>query len=355
MTDLWGRTVQRQDVSGRRIRTGGLSAVLVAGLMLAVTACTGETAGGGGGGGGESEDYPSGTVELMAPADPGGGWDQTSRTMQQALTEGGVVEENVEVYNVPGGSGTIGLSQFTGDEAGDPNQLMVMGLVMVGGIHANDSPVDLSQTTPVASLITEWEAIVVPADSEYENLDQLVEAFKDDPESISWGGGSAGGTDHILVGQIAQEVNADSGKINYIAHDGGGELLSALLSGGVSTGVTGLNEVIAQIESGELRLLAVSSDERLDGVDAPTIKETGLDIVTPNWRGVVAPPEITGEEQQAAIDMIGQMRETEEWQNALKENNWTDFYRTGDEFAEYLEKEDRKTEKIIDDLGISSQ
>jgi putative tricarboxylic transport membrane protein len=330
-------------------RAGALSIVLVAALMLTVGACTG-----GGGGGGDSEDYPSGRVEIMAPADPGGGWDQTARTMQQALTEGGVTEENVEVYNVPGGSGTVGLSQFISDEAGDPNQLMVMGLVMVGGIHANDSPVDLSETTPIASLLTEWEAIVVPADSEFENLDQLVEAFEADPGSISWGGGSAGGTDHILVGQIAQEVDVDPEQINYVAHAGGGELMGALLSGGVSTGVTGLNEIIAQVESGELRLLAISSEERLDGIDAPTIKETGLDIVTPNWRGLVAPPEISDDEQQAIIDAISEMRETDQWQQALEENNWTDFWRTGEEFGEYLEEENRKTEEIINELGISS-
>ena len=159
----------------------------------------------GGCGGGAGDDYPEGDVEIMAPAAPGGGWDQTARAMQSALTESGIVEENVEVYNVEGAGGTIGLAQFVSDNAGDPNQLMIMGLVMLGAIQTNNSPVDLSQTTPIASLTTEWEAIVVPVESEYQTLEQLIEAFRADPGSISWGGGCGGGTDQILVGLRAQE------------------------------------------------------------------------------------------------------------------------------------------------------
>lgn len=308
-----------------------------------------------GAGGGEAAEYPSSTIEIMVPADPGGGWDQTARTMQQAFTEGGVItEENVEVYNVSGGSGTVGLAQFIEDTAGDPHQLMVMGLVMVGGIYANNSPVSLEQTTPIACLLTEWEAIVVDAESEYQDLGQLLEDFKVDPQSISWGGGSAGGTDHILVGRIAQEMGVDPENINYIGYAGGGEAISAILSGSLSAASIGLNEVIGQIESGEMRLLAVSSDEPIEGVDAPTISEAaGIDVVLPNWRGVMAPPDISGEERKAIITAIEEMRETEQWQEALEANNWTDFFMTGDEFGEYLEEESRQTEQLIQELGLS--
>ncbi|MDQ3943334.1 MAG: tripartite tricarboxylate transporter substrate-binding protein [Actinomycetota bacterium] len=305
------------------------------------------------GGGGAGEDYPEGDIEIMAPADPGGGWDQTARAMQSALTEGGVIDENVEVYNVGGAGGTIGLAEFVSDNAGDPNQLMVMGLVMLGAIQTNDSPVDLSQTTPIASLLTEWEAIVVPAGSEYQTLEQLVEDFKADPGSISWAGGSAGSTDQVLIGLLAQEVGVDPAKINYIAHSGGGEANAAILSGSVSAGVTGLAEVIDQVEAGQMRLLAVSSDEPIEGVNAPTIVESGYDVTLPNWRGVVAPPDISDEDREAIIAMIEQMHDSPEWQETLETNNWTDFFQTGDEFAAYLDEEHERVSGVLSQMGLA--
>jgi putative tricarboxylic transport membrane protein len=308
----------------------------------------------GGCGGDAGDDYPERDVELMAPADPGGGWDQTARAMQSALTDSGVVEENVEVYNVGGAGGTIGLAQFVSDEAGDPHQLMVMGLVMLGAIHTNDSPVDLSQTTPIASLTTEWEAIVVPAESEYQTLEQLVEAFRADPGSISWAGGSAGSTDQVLIGLLAQEVGVDPAEVNYIAHSGGGEANAAILSGSVTAGVSGLGEVIDQVEAGQMRLLAVSSDEPIEGVDAPTIVESGYDITVPNWRGVVAPPDISDEDREGIIGMIERMHGTTEWQETLEANDWTDFLQTGDEYAAFLEEENQRVEGVLREMGLAS-
>lgn len=338
---------ERSGVRGRRVL--GIALVGVLGLLslLAVLgAC--------GGGGGAGEDYPEGDIELMAPAAPGGGWDQTARAMQSALTESGVVEENVEVYNVEGAGGTIGLAQFVSDNAGDPNQLMVMGLVMVGAIQLNDSPVDLSQVTPIASLLTEWEAIVVPAESEYQTLEQLVEAFRADPGSISWAGGSAGSTDQILIGLLAQEVGVDPAEVNYIAHSGGGEANAAILSGGVSAGVSGLAEVRDQVESGQMRLLAVSSDERLEDADAPTIVEAGYDLVVPNWRGVVAPPQISNQDREAITAMIEEMHDSSEWQETLEANDWTDFFQTGEEYETFLEEENQRVQDVLGEMELAS-
>src|SRR5215218_1520786 len=319
-----------------------LGALCLVALMLG--GCSGESAG---------SDYPERDVEIMAPADPGGGWDQTARAMQSALTEGGVIEENVEVYNVGGAGGTIGLAQFVSDNVGDPHQLMVMGLVMLGAIETNDSPVDLSQATPIASLTTEWEAIVVPAESEDQTLEQLVEAFRANPGSISWAGGSAGGTDHILVGLLAQEAGVDPAEVNYIAHSGGGEAKAAILSGGVTAGVSGIAEFADQVEAGQLRLLAVSSDEPIEGVDAPTIVESGYNVTLPNWRGVMAPPDISDEDRQAIISMIESMHDTPEWQETLEANDWTDFLQTGDEFAAYLDEENERVAAILSEMGLA--
>ena len=336
----------------RPAAVGGLA------LVVALAACTGGDSGDGGaasgdGGaasGGATADYPSEDLQIMAPADPGGGWDSTARAMQPVLEEVGGV--GVEVYNVGGAGGTIGLAQFAEQEAGDPHQLMVMGLVMVGGILTNDSAVTLDDVTPIASLTSEQEAIVVTADSEYETLEQLVEAWKADPTSIAWGGGSAGGTDHILVGLLAQAAGIDPSGINYVAHSGGGEAVNAILSGAVTVGVSGVGEFADQVEAGEMRWLAVSGDEAPEGIDAPTISESGYDVVLENWRGVVAPPDLSDADREAVVGLITEMRDSEAWQAALETNGWGDFFLAGDEFASYLEDEKTRVEGVLTEIGL---
>lgn len=297
-------------------------------------------------------EFPTESIEIMAPADPGGGYDQTARSIGRSLTEGGVIDTGVEVYNVSGGSGTIGLSQLVSDNAGEPHQLMVIGKILVGAIEQTDSPVDLSKTTPIARLTAEYDAIVVPTDSEYETLEQLMDAFEADPGSIAWGGGSVGGVDQILVAQLAQAVGIEPSGINYIPYSGGGELTPAILSGDVSAAASGLAEFSDQIEAGEMRLLAVSSEEPIEGIDAPTIMEEGYDVSIANWRGLVAPPEISDEQRDAVVAMVEEMHGTEEWQETLEANNWEDYLLTGEEFAEYIAAEDEAITQTLTDLGI---
>lgn len=332
----------------RRLARWG--APLAAGLLV-LTGCGG---GGseGGAGGGEAPDYPAEAIEIMAPADPGGGYDQTARAIGRSLTEGGVIETGSEVYNVPGGSGTIGLTQFVGQNAGDPHQLMVIGKILVGAIEQTDAEVSLADTTPIARLTAEYDAIVVPADSEYETLEQLMEAFAADPGSIAWGGGSVGGVDQILVAQLAEAAGIDPSEINYIPYSGGGELTPAILSGDVSAAASGLAEFQDQIDAGEMRLLAVSSEEPIEGVDAPTIIEEGYDVSIANWRGIVAPPELSDDQRDAVVAMVEEMHGTDQWQETLESNNWEDYLLTGDEFADYIEEEDEAIGQTLRDLGI---
>ncbi|MCF6369132.1 Bug family tripartite tricarboxylate transporter substrate binding protein [Rhizobium halophilum] len=288
---------------------------------------------------------------IMAPAAPGGGWDQTARSLQTALQEEGI-SGNVQVVNVPGAGGTIGLAQFASQQKGNPNALIVGGYVMVGAILTNQAPVTLKDVTPIARLTGEYEAIVVPASSEIENIDQLVEALKKDPGSVSWAGGSAGGTDHIAVGLLAKAAGVDPTKINYIAYSGGGEALAAILGSQVTAGVSSYGEFQSQIEAGTLRLLAVSSDERIEGIDAPTLKEAGYDVVLQNWRMVAAPAGLS-EEQEAAIQAdIKKLVESETWQETLETKNWADTYLAGDEFQEQLSKDIASTEQILKDIGL---
>lgn len=294
--------------------------------------------------------YPTTTINIMAPASPGGGWDSTARAMATALTASS--GQNVQVYNVPGAGGTVGLAQFVSDHAGDAHQLMVGGMVMVGAIQTNAAPVGLDQVTPLASLTTEWEAIAVAADSPYETFEQLVEAFKADPTAISWGGGSAGGTDHMLVGLIAKEVGVAAGDINYIAHSGGGEAIAAILSGAVTAGVSSVSEFKDQVASGAMRYLAVSSDAPMEGVDAPTIQDAGIDVVFANWRAVYGAKDLAPEERDAVVAAIQAMHETQEWQDALAANGWLDFFQTGDEFAAFLQSDSERIEGVLREIGL---
>ena len=293
-------------------------------------------------------------LEIVVPAAPGGGWDQTGRAMQNALQEEGLAS-GVQVVNIPGAGGTIGLAQFVSSKEGQGDALMTTGLVMLGAILTNQSAVSLDQVTPIARLTGEYEVIVVPANSEIQTLDDLVANFKEDPGSVSWGGGSAGGTDHMLVGLIAKEVGVDPTQVNYIPFAGGGEAVAAILGGHVTAGVSGYQEFAGQIESGALRPLAISAPEKVEGIDVPTLKEQGVDVELTNWRAVIAPPGLSDEDKQALSDAVAQMVESEAWQNTLKERGWLDLYMPPEEFAQFLQQDREQVETVLKDIGLVQQ
>jgi Uncharacterized protein conserved in bacteria len=295
---------------------------------------------------GHAADY-----KIVAPAAPGGGWDQTARTMQSVMQDEGI-SSSVQVLNVPGAGGTIGLAQFANQAKGDPTQLIVGGYVMVGAILTNQSPVSLADVTPIARLTGETEAIVVPASSEIQTIGELVEKLKADPGSVSWAGGSAGGTDHIAAGLIAKAAGVDPTRINYIAYSGGGEALAAILGAQVTAGISGWGEFESQVKAGTLRLLAVTGDERIEGVDAPTLSEAGLDVVLQNWRMVAAAPGLTDEQKAAVTADIKKMAESEAWQKALADKGWVDTYLDGEAFEAQLQKDISATEGILKDIGL---
>src|SRR5918999_4303379 len=234
--------------------------------------------------------YAQPSLKMMIPANPGGGWDQTGRQLAAAMQSAKLVS-SVQFDNKGGAGGTIGLAQFVNSSKGDPNAVMMGGMVMVGAIYLENSPVNLTMVTPIARLTGEYEMIVVPANSPHKSMADLVKAFKANPGGVSWGGGSAGGTDHILVGLIAKDQGVDPTQINYVPYSGGGEALAAILGDQVSAGVSGLGEWQDQIISGELRALAVSSPSRLEG--HPTLKEQGINVELSNWRGVFGAPGIS--------------------------------------------------------------
>ncbi|MBD9541602.1 tripartite tricarboxylate transporter substrate binding protein [Ensifer sp. ENS04] len=288
---------------------------------------------------------------IIAPANPGGGWDQTARSLQTVMQQEGI-SGNVQVQNVPGAGGTIGLAQFASQQKGNPNALIVGGYVMVGAILTNKSPVTLKDVTPIARLTGEYEAIVVPASSDIKTMGDLVEALKKDPGAVSWAGGSAGGTDHIAVGLIAKAAGVDPTKINYIAYSGGGEALAAILGSQVTAGISGYGEFESQVKAGTLRLLAVSSAERIAGVDAPTLKESGVDVVVENWRMVAAAPGLSDEQKAAVSADIEKLAKSAGWQEVLKTKGWQDSYLAGDAFKAQLDKDVAATEGVLKDIGL---
>jgi len=292
-------------------------------------------------------------LRLIAPAAPGGGWDQTARAMQAVLQAAGLVGTS-SVENIPGAAGTIGLARFVSAERGNGDVLMLSGLIMLGAVVTHQSPVTLREVTPIARLLGEWEVVVVPSASPYQSLADLTDAFRTRPESISWGGGSAGGTDQILAGLFADAVGVAPNRVNYIAFSGGGESLSAILGGQVSVGVNGLAELAPHIEAGTVRALAISSGERLPNLDVPTFREQGVDVEIENWRSVVAPPGVSATERERLEQTTAAMVRSPQWHEALARYRWNDRYLAGAAFARFSAAEEARVEGILARLGTGS-
>ena len=309
----------------------GKFAALAAGVFVSMAACA----------------QPA--LKMMIPANPGGGWDQTGRNLAAAMQAAKLVS-SVQFENKGGAAGAIGLAQFVNSAKGDPNAVMIGGMVMVGGLHLQKSPVKLDQVTPIARLTSEWEVIVVPASSPHKTMGDLVKAFKENPGKVSWGGGSAGGTDHILVGLIAKAAGADPAKINYVPYKGGGEAIAAIIGGHVSAGVSGLGEFAEQIKGGKMRALAVSSPAKTDGI--PSLKEQGIDVELGNWRGIFGAPGITPPQRDALVAMVKAATETPAWKGTLEKMGWSGFYLGGDDYRRFIDEDNKRIGAVIDALGI---
>ncbi len=291
-------------------------------------------------------------LKIIAPAAPGGGWDQTARAMQNALVASAAAK-SAQVTNIPGAGGTVGLAQFINSAKGDGAQLMVNGLVMVGAIITNKAPVTLDMVTPIARLTGEYLAVVVPANSPIKDAKDLSAAVKADPAKVTWAGGSAGGVDHILVGLFAKAAGADPAKVNYIPFSGGGEALAAVLGGKVTAGVSGYGEFEGQIKAGKLRLIGVTSAKRLPNVDGPTLAEQGIDLDVVNWRSVFAAPGITPEQRKALLDAVDKMAKSPAWAEILKTKGWDDVYLSGDAFAAFLKEEQARVSSVLASIGLA--
>jgi putative tricarboxylic transport membrane protein len=332
-----------------RQRWAGVAAALAA--VAFVTAGCGITGKDGTGAAGSGK--PVTGLRLIVPNNPGGGYDVTARTAAKVMEEADIARD-VEVFNLAGAGGTVALQRLV-NEKGNGDLTMMMGLGVVGARYTNRLKATMADTTPLARLVEEAGAIFVPKDSPYRTLEELITAWKADPGKVTVGGGSApGGPDHLLPMQLAQAVGIDPKKVNYVSHDGGGELLPAILGSKVAFGASGYTEYIHQMKAGQLRVLAVTSQERVDVLpDARTLKEQGVDLVFTNWRGIVAPPGISAADKKKLIGALDRLHDSEPWKQELTARAWTDAYLSGDGFAEFLSAQDRKVADVLTKLGLS--
>ncbi|KQV86347.1 tripartite tricarboxylate transporter substrate binding protein [Pelomonas sp. Root1237] len=277
-------------------------------------------------------------MKLMIPANPGGGWDTTGRALGKALQDAGLAS-SVQFENKGGAAGALGLAQFVNASKGDPHALIVMGAVMLGGIITGKPPVTLAQATPIARLLSEYNVYVVHAASPLKTMKDVVEQLKKDAGSVKWGGGSRGSTEHVAAAMIARDVGVDAAKINYVPFRGGGEAVAAILGGNVTVGGSGFSEFQPYLESGKMRALAVTAPTRIKGLNAPTLKELGIDVEIGNWRGVYAPPGITPEQRKALTDMVVAATKSKSWAESIDKNGWTPALLSGPEFEAFVDRE----------------
>jgi putative tricarboxylic transport membrane protein len=275
-------------------------------------------------------------IKMMIPANPGGGWDTTGRALGKAMQESGAAS-TVTFENKGGAAGALGLAQFVNGAKGDGNAIMVMGAVMLGGIITGKPPVNLSTATPIARLTSEYNVFVLPANSPFKSMAEVIEQLKKDPGSVKWGGGSRGSTEHIAAAMIARQVGVDPSKINYVAFRGGGEATAAILGGNVTVGGSGYSEFAEYINTGKMKAIAVTSDTRLKGVAVPTLKEQGIDVTIGNWRGVYGAPGITAAQRKDLTDVVLKAIKNKSWTDASEKNNWTAAVLTGPAFDKFVD------------------
>ena len=295
-----------------------------------------------------------GRMEFIVPGGPGSGQDQAARAFEEALKKENLVT-GTQVTHYAGGGGMIAVSQFLTTKAGNSNAVVTQGAGHLSFPLSNKTPVSLRDVTPLARIAGEYELLVVRSDSEFKTIDDLVAKYKANPASITWGAGARGSTDHIFYAMISKAVGVPPQKLNFIPHTNTGEIVAALLGGHVQVGAGGYQDFAPQIEAGKIRVLAVGSAERLKGIDAPTLKEKGIDVVLTNWRGVSAHPSLSEAELDKMTDLFDKMVKSPTWQKTLVEKGWNDLYLKRKEYAAFMRAEEERVGAILKDLGMSAQ
>jgi putative tricarboxylic transport membrane protein len=292
------------------------------------------------------------SINMFIPAAPGGGWDSTGRAIETASKDAGLVG-SFQFENVGGAGGMVGLPRFVNQRKGQANALMVGGSVMVGAAITNKSPVTMADVTPIACLTEEAGIVVVPTDGKIKTWKEFEDAIKANPKAVSVAGGSAGGTDHQLLGLIIKALGKNPRDAAYVAFAGGGPANAAILGGQVIAGISGYSEVAEQIKAGKMKALAVSGSKRIPGVDIPTLKELGVNVTVANWRGIFAAPGINANQKAALVDFATKLHATKAWSETLEKRKWSDAFVAGAAFDVQLKKYNTETEAVLKELGLA--
>ena len=318
-----------------------LFVLIFLGLILA--ACSNSASG--------EKEFPSENIEIIAPASPGGGWDITARSVQKILKDKGLVDGNINVINKPGGGGEVGWQYL---HPKDAHNLAVNSSLLLTNNLLGTSELTYNDFTPLATLATEWQSLAVPADSTYESLDDLMKQLKKDPNSIKVGVGPAlGNDDHLSFVQAARENEVDPKQVNFLVYEGGGDVVTALLGNHVDVVTTSLSEVKEQYLAGDVRILAVSSAERLDDLpDVPTYKEQGIDMEFPHWRGIMGPKDMSEEEIAYWDEKLSEMVQSEEWKQVVENNDWEGFYKNSTETKAFFDEQQELYQGLVNDSGL---
>lgn len=319
--------------------------ILIGVFMLSiVAACSSADSSG-------DEDFPTKDIEIVAPATPGGGWDTTARSVQKVFDDNDMIDQNINVENKPGGSGEVG---FSYTESKDAHTLVVNSSLLLSNNLLGDSDLEYEDFTPLAILTSEYQALVVPEESDFDDVNEVMEQLKEDPSSLKINVAPGLGSDnHLAFVEAALEYGIDPTEMDFIVEESGGDQLSAVLGNHVDVASMYISEVSDEYKEGSLDVLAIASEDRLEGLDdIPTWKEEGVDMVFPHWRGIMGPPDMSDDEIDYWDDNLEKMVGTDEWEEVLTNNEWEDLYKDSEEAQEFLSDENEKFKELLDESNL---
>lgn len=299
----------------------------------------------------EKEQFPNETVEIVAPASPGGGWDTTARAVQKIMIDNDLTEQNINVINKPGGGGEVGWQYL---KSRSPNTISINSSLLLSNKELGLSDLGTEDFTPIAILATEWISLTASNQSNLDSGKEVMEKLKKDPKSLTIGvAPGLGNNDHLAFVQAAKAYGVDVDKLDFLVYKSGGDLQTALLGGHVDVASTAVSEVKEQHQTGKLKMLAVTSDKPVKGIeDVPTWKDQGIDVVFPHWRGVMGPKDMTPAERKYWDETMNKVVKSDSWQEIRKNNDWENFYKDSEESEKFLKSQQKKYKQLVKDSGL---
>jgi putative tricarboxylic transport membrane protein len=288
------------------------------------------------------------SLKLLIPAESGSAWDQAGRTLGAAMISTKAAP-SVQFDNSAGARGTVGLAQFANSSRGDTTALLIGGLGMVAAVELDRSAVPVQRVTPLARLATGYEVIVVPPDSPFRSMSDLVKAFKADPGAISWSTGDAGSPEHLMVALLARAAGVDPARIRTVATSEG-DAIKAVVEGRAVAGVAEFREAADPVRSGRVRALGVSGPVAMEGI--ASLREQGINVVFGNWIGIFAAPGLRPSQRDALLDAVREGTQSPEWKALSRRMGWTPAFMHGSDYARFIDEESKSLGYLVEALGL---